>query len=144
MDEHKTIVWDARFETGVGEIDDQHRVLVDTLNDAGVALSRQPPKEQVDQLLQDLLAYALYHFEAEERLMQAYDYASFDAAMARLHAQQHRHFAERVVTMRQLLQATGKLDNQQLLAFLSGWLQQHILDTDQKLGAYLRTRGVAA
>ena len=144
MHEQETIVWDTRFETGVCEIDDQHSVLVHTLNEANLTLKHETSVQAIDQLLQDLLAYALYHFETEEGLMQAHDYASYDAQTASLHVQQHRQFAQQVVALRQHLDATGDLDRDALLGFLNGWLQEHILGTDQKLGAFLRTRVFAA
>ena len=135
------IEWQAQFETGVAEIDDQHRVLIHTLNEANAKLRSETRREVVDQLLTDLLAYALYHFEAEETLMRDFDYAAHDAQMAEIHVTQHREFAATVVAMRERFVATGELDREALLAFLNHWLTAHILNVDTSLGRFLARHG---
>jgi len=144
MHEQDTIVWEQRFDTGVPDIDDQHHILVNTLNEANLTLRHEDRIEAVNQLLQDLLAYALYHFETEEQLMLEHDYAGHDAGTARVHIEEHRRFAQRVVAMRNTLDSTGDLDRNALLSFLNTWRQQHMLGIDQKFAAFLHERGVAA
>lgn len=55
------LVWNAGFATGVGEIDEQHLILVHTINEASAKLASECPADQLGQVTQDLLAYALYH-----------------------------------------------------------------------------------
>lgn len=144
MHTQEPIVWESRFDTGVTDIDEQHHVLVSTLNEANLTLLHETRRDAVDQLLQDLLAYALYHFETEEALMQTHDYATHAPDEARQHIEEHRKFAQRVVALRNTLETTGDVDRDALLAFLNAWLQQHILGIDQKLAAFLHARGAAA
>lgn len=132
-----TIEWQAQFETGVAEIDAQHRVLIQTLNEANARLRVETRREAIDQLLTDLLAYALYHFETEESLMREYDYPTHEAAMAQAHVAQHRQFTAMVVRTRERFAATGELDREALLAFLNHWLSTHILTIDKALGRFL-------
>jgi len=141
MHQQGMFVWEDRFDTGVADIDDQHHVLVNTLNEANLTLRHEASTQAVDRLLQDLLAYALYHFETEESLMQVHDYARLEPAAAEQHIQEHRRFAERVVSLRNTLDSTGDVDRDALLAFLNAWLQQHILRVDQRLATFLRERG---
>jgi len=144
MHNQAPIVWEQRFDTGVPDIDQQHHVLVSTLNEANQTLLHETRRDAVDRLLQDLLAYALYHFETEEALMQEHGYADHDATTAQQHVEAHRRFAQRVVNWRNTLDATGDVDRDAMLAFLNGWLQQHILGIDQQLATFLHARGVAA
>jgi hemerythrin-like metal-binding protein len=132
-----TIAWQDSFETGVGDIDDQHRVLINTLNEANARLRSETRQDAIDQLLKDLLAYALYHFDTEESLMKTFDYAGHDAPMAERHVAQHRQFAATVVDMRERFVATGELDREALLVFLNEWLTGHILGLDRKLGDFV-------
>jgi len=143
MHAQQTFAWESRFDTGVPDIGEQHHVLVSTLNEANLSLLHETSTGAVDQLLQDLLAYALYHFETEESLMLDHDYAQHVPNEARQHVEEHRRFAQQVVAWRQTLEATGDVDRDALLAFLNAWLQQHILGIDQKLAAFLHARGAA-
>ena len=74
MEFEQTLQWSDRFLTGVVEIDDQHRILVGILNEAGFRLSRDGGVDYLEQVTSDLLSYAIYHFATEERLMLQYDY----------------------------------------------------------------------
>jgi len=143
MHEQRPFVWAPKFDTGVGDIDDQHHVLVNTLNEANLTLRHETSIPAIDRLLQDLLAYALYHFETEEHLMLEHDYEAHEPEAARQHIEDHRKFAQQVVTMRNTLGSTGDINGDALLSFLGSWLQQHILGVDQKLAAFLRERGAA-
>jgi len=137
----KPIPWQDSFSTGIADIDDQHRVLINTLNEANAKLRSATQVAEIDQLLKDLLAYALYHFETEEALMQEFDYAGNEAEFAEKHINQHREFAATAAQMREQFLATGDLDRDALLAFLNGWLTGHILGVDQHLGKYLHSKG---
>ncbi len=141
MQNNERIEWQAQFETGVADIDDQHHVLIDTINEANAELCVETRPDVVNRLLEDLLAYAIYHFETEETLMRDFDYAGHDATMAQYHVAQHREFAETIVRARERFAATGELDRDALLAFLGHWLTAHILNVDQLLARYLARHG---
>ena len=63
---HELIVWNDNLVTGVAEIDEQHRILVNSINEANTRLANNISAEILDQITRDLLSYALYHFETEE------------------------------------------------------------------------------
>jgi hemerythrin-like metal-binding protein len=130
------LVWNDSFATGVAEIDDQHMILVHTLNEAAGKLAESPSHELIEQITQDLLSYALYHFDTEEDLMQEFGYQEDGDAMQR-HLEQHRAFSKQVVSARDSLRAGANISAQELLEFLNTWLVNHILNTDRKLGAFI-------
>ena len=131
------LVWDDSFATGVSEIDEQHMILVHTLNEASERLSSDSSLETLEQITQDLLSYALYHFETEEELMQEYGYEEGSEEDAQYHLQQHRSFSAKVVAVRDGLKSATPIAPADLLAFLNEWLVNHILNTDKKLGAFI-------
>jgi hemerythrin-like metal-binding protein len=131
------LTWREEFATGVPEIDEQHMILVHTLNESASKLAHDASQETLEQITQDLLGYALYHFETEEELMQRYGYAEEDTAAADLHLGQHRAFSAKVVSVREDLKAGVKIVAADLLEFLNSWLVNHILNTDRKLGAFI-------
>lgn len=134
------LVWDDSYATGVAEIDEQHMILVHTLNDASLKLAGDVRIEQIEQITQDLLAYALYHFETEEALMQEYGYDEGAPQDASMHLEQHRAFSAKVVAVRNDLKAGIAVAPADLLAFLNQWLINHILNTDKRLGAFIVAR----
>ena len=140
MPSHDPILWTNDLVTGVDEIDDQHRILVKTLNDAGVQLSGNRDAKLLEQITRDLLSYAIYHFETEEELMAQYDYAGGCPADAAAHQQQHRSFSSKVVAVRDGLKTGTPISREDLLSFLNGWLVGHIMNTDKKLAAHILAR----
>jgi len=131
------IVWNENFATGVPEIDEQHMILVHTLNEASVKLQRDTKIETLQQITQDLLSYALYHFETEEELMQECGYPEEAQADAAQHLEQHRAFSSKVVAVHERIKSGTPPSSAELLGFLSDWVTHHILKTDKKLGAFI-------
>ena len=140
----RNLAWSDDFATGVAEIDEQHMILVHTLNEAAVKLAYDTSLETLEQITQDLLSYALYHFETEEELMQQYGYADGAGDSADLHLAQHRAFSAKVVSVRDGLKSGMKITADDLLEFLNNWLVNHILNTDKKLGAFIVAKRSAA
>lgn len=140
--ESEKINWDAGFETGIEEIDDQHRILVSTLNEAKIKLRDDAGAAMLESITKDLLSYALYHFETEEEMMHEYDYKGAHPNDYERHMKQHRDFSARVVEIRDLIQMGHPIDKDELIRFLTDWLINHINKTDKKLGNYLATKGL--
>jgi hemerythrin-like metal-binding protein len=122
--------WSGIFETSVAEVDEQHQRLVRLVNDLGEEIDRGE-SQKIDQVLQELAHYTVYHFESEENVMQeaglAEDYIS-------RHKRTHRSFVEQVSQWIATRNESGQLSPTQLLDFLSNWLVFHILGDDQSMG----------
>ncbi|MBF0218892.1 MAG: hemerythrin family protein [Gammaproteobacteria bacterium] len=131
------IIWSGAYATGVSEIDEQHMILVHTLNEAAVTLADDCSHETLESITQDLLSYALYHFETEEELMQRYGYSEGVEADAEQHLAQHRDFAAKVVKVRDDLKSGITITAGDILDFLNNWLANHILHTDKKLARFI-------
>ncbi len=131
------IKWSTDYETGVDEIDDQHHILVNTLNEANELLTKEYSLENLQNITKDLLSYALYHFETEEELMQEYNYEVEAKDDFEDHMKQHRDFSAKVVEIRESLKAGNLIEQDELISFLVNWLLNHIDKTDKKLGKFL-------
>lgn len=140
MKDSQLLEWNDSYATGIAEIDEQHRILVNTLNEVNARLTDNPSMDFLEQITQDLLSYALYHFETEEQLMQEYGYTDDSGADAESHLQQHRGFSSKVVAVRDSLRAGHSISRDELIGFLSNWLINHILNTDMKLGAFIAAK----
>lgn len=145
MTTHNTfpISWRDEFATGIDEVDEQHRILVDILREADERLRADASLAALEKITRDLLGYALYHFDTEERLMREYGYSEHAAEDAARHLEEHRAFSAKVVAIRDDLKAGIPIAREALLSFLSDWLTQHILHTDQRLGAFISARRAA-
>jgi hemerythrin-like metal-binding protein len=136
--------WSDSLLTGIDEVDRQHRILVDTLIAARAALNSPGAGLSFEQITRDLLAYAIYHFDTEEQLMQRHGYGTLAPEAAQRHLAQHRGFSARVVAMRaderQGNGAGAGEGEAALLAFLEGWLVNHILTTDHSLAHFICSR----
>lgn len=132
-----TFIWSDLFETGIAEIDEQHRHLVDLINYLGRDAESATP-EHIDQSLQVLAEYTVLHFQTEENLMTA-------GQVAADHADHHRDTHQRFIRqVTEWLAHRGRpqgIGLQQLLEFLANWLVFHILGDDQSLGRQLLAIG---
>ncbi len=129
-----TFEWDRRYETRIEHIDEQHKGLVDLLNDLIeiVVGHRQAEPAECDDLLARLEAYAGEHFGDEERLMRE---GGCDPRHIEVHVQQHRLFVEQVRIARTEYGASdAPMDILELLAgFITTWLSFHVLGSDRSM-----------
>jgi len=138
MDSIKPMTWSKSYETGIEDIDEQHHILVNTLNEANQKLSQEHSLSVLESITRDLLSYALYHFETEEQMMQDSKYHTNRPEEYERHMQQHRSFSAKVVEIRESIKSGNLISREKLVGFLQDWLINHINNTDKKLGEYLQ------
>lgn len=134
--------WKSDLETGIADVDKQHKDLVDAIGALGAALAAND-EQAASRILTCLTGYILVHFEAEERWMRANGFP-----LVREHIAKHDQFVARVVAMtkdhaEEGMSAVLKLRLRNALS----WLEEHIEDDDQDLTRHLaspvvRARGV--
>lgn len=137
IDGFQPIEWRESMATGIAAIDKQHKYLFDLLKEANRKLRTNNDDLLLTQVANDLLGYAITHFETEEAHMQRYHYATACPEEAETHIAQHRHFSKQVVAVLDQLREGQKVSRTEVLSFLNHWLQDHVLGIDQKLGRYL-------
>jgi hemerythrin-like metal-binding protein len=126
----QTFEWSELFETGLEEVDTQHQRLVELVNQLGQDADSASP-EHIDQALQTLAEYTVYHFQCEEAIMAADQVA---AAHGDRHRETHRRFIKQVGDWLARRKSGEPISLHQLLDFLANWLIFHILGDDQSLG----------
>lgn len=124
--------------TGNKEIDSHHRHLVELFNTFLGAFRLNKHREEIGGLLDDLVDYATYHFNAEELWMVDLRYPG-----AAVHCEEHGTFISRLTEI-QKDYAAGRVVSLEVLAFLSRWLRAHLYGADVKVGRYSRQHGVCA
>jgi hemerythrin len=131
------VVWSDKLSVGVRFVDDQHNVLFKTINDLHDAMLKGQARAIVGELLCRLLVYTRNHFSQEEALLDDAKYPGLAG-----HRSQHRELTGKVEEYIARYQKGDLTLSNHLADFLSDWLKQHILDTDQTYGRWLREQGV--
>jgi len=123
--------WNKNFEVGVPLIDEQHQKLVELLNVLAGHLAYQSDIPTLNNVFNDLAEYAIYHFQAEERIWHSF---FPEDAWETKHKDDHRRF---LTTVNRIMagKTARPLDEviEEILTFLTQWLAFHILDTDMRM-----------
>ncbi len=123
--------WNDNFDTGLVEVDQQHRKLVQLLNVLASHVAFRSDDLDLNRILDELADYTVYHFRTEEAIW--HQYLAEDAYETG-HKATHESFVQ---TLRQLKnhQASESLEHvvEEALAFLARWLASHILETDRHM-----------
>jgi hemerythrin-like metal-binding protein len=122
--------WSRLFETGLNDVDAQHRRLVDLLNSLASQLDDNVPA-QIDALLGELARYTVYHFQCEENLMAE---VGLDEVHVAGHRAAHQKFIAQVQAWMHTRNMAGQISTQQLVDYLANWLIFHILGEDRAMG----------
>jgi hemerythrin len=133
----QVFVWNTYLETGLSEIDRQHQHLVDLINGFGELLAHDHVKsEDIEQLLAELVDYAGYHFEEEEKLMTQ---KAVEPRIVEQQKQEHQSFLQEVTLLHQTDLSGSAQTGKHLFDFLVNWLTYHVLGSDMSM-----TRQLAA
>lgn len=123
--------WNDNFDTGIDSIDEQHRQLVQLLNKLASHLAYQSGVAMMEEVFDELTAYAVYHLESEEEIWHTY---LPEDELENGHREEHAKFLSSVTAIKQ-----GETDKpvekiyEETLSFLSHWLAFHILESDKHL-----------
>lgn len=72
MNRIDVIPWDNNFNTGLAEIDAQHRKLVEIINQLAASFAFDASTINLSTVFDELIAYTHYHFSAEETIWNSY------------------------------------------------------------------------
>ena len=121
--------WDDNFNTGLLEVDQQHRKLVDLLNKLASHVAFRDDLSQLNAVFEELSAYTVYHFETEEAIWHRY---FADDVSEIKHRATHAQFVEKVSRLKADQNARPLAQvAEDALGFLARWLASHILETDR-------------
>lgn len=131
------MTWNDSFSTGVRAMDEQHKGLVNTLNELHAAMLAGQSNGVTGKLLTALVKYTHEHFTAEEALMTRTRYPKLAA-----HCGKHRDLTGQVEHFVQRYERGEIALNLDLLMFLRDWLLNHIQKEDRDYGPWLNQNGV--
>jgi len=118
------------MSVGISEIDEEHKKLVELIGQLEEAALTKQEHAAIGDVVRELLMYAAFHFQHEERLMAE---ASFQGT------EQHKAIHNRFIDTAAALKTDFDLGREQVtektLQFLSDWLSEHIMVQDKEFAA---------
>ena len=143
------LVWQSNLETGITEVDTQHKHLVDLTNTLKEEILVQLSYDNYDKIMEiigELKDYTVEHFRVEEQMMKEHmstikkddELAAFWGYLKN-HKKEHSGFIDKINQI-----VDKDIDNQQdeisvgLTEFLMTWLVNHIMKVDMELSKYLQ------
>ena len=132
------IEWNDEFSVGVAEIDAQHQrwiALINTLHDVLMG-EANPENFSVKHCLDEMVAYADFHLDFEEKMLAEAGYPLFEQ-----HRAEHEKFRARLQELVRADEQGRTLLNTEVMNMLTGWLREHILKSDMAYKAHLMHHG---
>ncbi|MBU0665566.1 MAG: bacteriohemerythrin [Proteobacteria bacterium] len=128
--EGSTFKWNAKYETGLAEVDVQHQGLVELINRLGTLRVCGGSAADVTAALDALADYAKYHFSTEDSLMQA---TGISPEHYEAHSRTHDLFLDQITRIVDEAQGDVIIAIDRLLRYLVKWLAFHILGQDKEM-----------
>ena len=130
-------VWDECYKTGIFEIDQDHKTLVNLINDLYEAMQDGSGGALLLPIFSALKHYTETHFTKEEHFM-----IEHDASDRERHFQEHKLMVAKLADLESRHRHGEAAISLQTLTFLRDWLKNHICIIDQVMAAQLKDQGV--
>lgn len=132
-----SLQWKEEYSVGIDSIDQQHKKLVNLINQLQSAVKYSTGEAFEREALDELVDYTKTHFSYEEGLLEQNDYPDFDA-----HKAQHANMIEKVEAVLSEYEKDSDTAMLNALNYLSEWLINHINGTDKNYSQFLIDKGV--
>lgn len=128
--------WKDEYNTGVKLMDQQHRRLVELINQLFQCMKDGGDRMLLAEVVDELVNYTVTHFRAEEDVMKKHNYPDFEA-----HKVVHKNFVEQVGVYAAKLKSGDRLPPADVYKFLKDWLISHIEKQDRDgYGQYIASK----
>ena len=136
------IKWTDDMSVGLPKLDDDHRLIIEAINQLGVSAGDAAQQDVVRQHLMRLRRYAEVHFAREENVLAACAFPALE-----IQKKEHQDFVKCIQEATQRFDAkpaeSAGTISQELLGFLRDWLWYHILIEDMAYRPYVEHSGAA-
>ena len=135
LGERNPMKWKEEYNIGVELIDEQHKKLAGMIGELQTDLPAEEKNRRIGDTLKFLVGYAQKHFAAEEELMKMAKYPDYA-----YHKELHKKFAGEITAVLVKIKKGVPVQVADLSNFLTGWLANHILKEDKKIGNFINRR----
>jgi hemerythrin-like metal-binding protein len=119
--------WKKDYETGLPEIDDQHKYFFQLFEKLYNTVSKTNNDDEISELISEFKAYTVYHFKTEEDLFEKYKY---DENEKNKHLLKHLKLCETIRKFENEDTISMGILGYKLVDFAQKWLIEHIMSTD--------------
>jgi len=126
------IKWRDSYSVGVEKFDEEHKVLVELINELYILVRDKKSLEALQSSMDKLIEYTKVHFVDEEEAMEDAGYPLLEE-----HKGIHANLLEQVLEFQDEMRKGNNHLQIDLYKFLREWLMNHILDEDMKYSTYL-------
>jgi hemerythrin len=132
------MAWTKEISVGVTMMDDDHKKLIDIINELHDGIVAGHKKEILAAVLDKLVDYTKFHFTKEEELLLKTKYLAVSS-----HKLEHASFVSRITNLQDRFKsAPVVMLDLELMSFLRNWLLTHIQGSDKKYGPRINASGI--
>jgi hemerythrin len=123
------IEWRKEFETGIADVDHEHRELVDLINELHEALRVDADRDTISNFLGEVFARISAHFALEETVMRKHRYDEYEA-----HKAEHEKLLDEIRDIMDAHEESDSADYQSTLSTtIRDWFVNHFKNKDARL-----------
>jgi hemerythrin len=134
-------IWEDFYSVNVKEIDDQHRHYFEIINKISDHLdSRKIDRVVLGEILKELIDYAFYHLQTEEKYFQQFQYEG-----TKHHVEMHdiyRNMMQKYMSEAQQPEVDVEKLFDEISQFAIDWFASHILVEDKKYSHIFNEHGL--
>jgi len=137
--ETKLLAWSDRYSVGIKIIDEQHKELIDLINDMYDHVNNDDTSERIyfKAILRHIIDKIKTHFETEEKILRATNFQGYAE-----HKKTHDSFLLTVIENILKFESGKRVSLVSFTIFFKNWILSHILMMDKQYYKYFR--GIAS
>jgi hemerythrin-like metal-binding protein len=129
--------WSDSLSVCVMQIDEQHKKLVEAVNELNSKLQAGSSQEEQKKAIEEIVYLASDNMRLEEEMMQEFHFPGFKA-----HLLLHAEVAAVLLKLRWQFEQAGFVLTNEIIAVLMSCLRSHIRDVDRRYAACFNGNGV--
>jgi hemerythrin-like metal-binding protein len=122
------LTWKTEYSVGIASMDDEHREMIELINDVYAKLGDAPDKGAIESCLETIFTTISLHFALEERIMRDHDYDEFED-----HKEDHEELLDEIRDLMDSFVMDPQQGSQLLEKRLSDWFGKHFASFDARL-----------
>lgn len=132
-----SLVWNHASVVGVQAMDDQHGILMDSLNELRVQAARGSSRDHLHRQLERLVEFTGMHFDCEERLLERHGFPDVES-----HRSEHRRMLHLIRAGADRASSGGTEELHSVLNLMRASFAEHVEGLDTRYGTWLNDLGI--
>jgi len=120
--------WKPEYSVGIASMDDEHREMIDLINNVYAKLGTSPDPDDIEHCLENIYRAISLHFALEERIMREHSYAEYEE-----HKEDHEDLLDEIRDLMDEFIVDRNAGARLLEKRLSDWFAQHFASFDARL-----------